>query len=481
MSDLTPLMDRVATLRATASTVTEESFRLICEGQALTAAIASELLAIRSMVESLGIEPPSILVGGTAIGDDDLQDLTIVEGDPWRLILAKSELAAKVRARPDEQTVLFFSMEGMIAWAKTRDPFVSTAQFEPDFSKPVTLRVHGLMAAFGGPELWVLPLHGDPPTLVADSQLPKTAAVNDVIHLNVDKLVKVSPRGWALTWGDLESSAAGHWRRLSCMVLAACLVQELRRSGHVTDVTIRGTKRVSISLAEGCADCSTNLVEKLVAAVQWVYSERPETRLKLVMDRLSIDIDDKQSFLAGLEAHLDEALKQAQDSYAFVILERKDAYFKEMRDLMKDMKAQADLYAAKIRDLVASVTRDILGVLVLIGFSFLGKFDTNNLRNLLASNELAILLKFLAGYLVLSCVLQMVTHWRDAQLAFAESQKWIGLLRNYTSKADSEEQFLAPIERRRLTLWFALTISAFLYAILAIAVWKLPTIMRCLL
>lgn len=481
MSNLTPLMDRVAALRAAASTVTEESFRLICEGQALTAEIASELLAIRSIVEGLNIEPPSVLVGGTAIGDEDLQDLTFVEGDPWKMILAKSELAANVSARPDDQTVLFFSLEGMVAWATTRDPFVCTSPLEPDFSKPVTLRVHGLTSAFGGPELWVLPLHGDPPTFVAGSHLPETAAVNDVIHLNVDKLVKVSPRGWALTWGDLEASAAGPWRRLSCMVLAACLVQELRRSANATDVTIRGTKRVSVSLAEGIADCSRGLVEQLVAAVQWVYSERPETRLKLVMDRLSIDIDGKQSFLTGLEAHLAEALKQAQDSYAFVILERKDAYYKEMRDLMKDMKAQADLYAAKIRDLVASVTRDILGVLVLIGFSFLGKFDANNLKHLLASDELALLLKFLAGYLVLSCVLQMITHWRDAQLAFAESQKWIGLLRNYTSKADSEDQFLAPIERRRLTLWVALAISALLYAILAIAVWKLPVIVRGLL
>lgn len=481
MVDLTPLMDRVAALRAAASMVKEESFRLICEGEALTAEIASDLLAIRSAVEGLNIEPPSVLVGGSAVDDDDLRDLSVVEGDPWKMILAKSELASKVSARPDEQTVLFVSLDGMAAWATTRDPFISPSSFDPDFSKPVTLRVNGLTSAFGGPELWVLPLDGDPPTFVEGSQLPETTAVNDVIHLNVDKLVKISPRGWALTWGDLESSAAGPWRRLSCMVLAACLVQELRMSANATDVTIRGTKRVSVSLAQGIAECSKNLVEQLIAAVQWVYSERPETRLKLVMDRLSIDIDGKQTYLTGLEEHLADALKQAQDSYAFVILERKDAYFKEMRDLMKDMKAQADLYAAKIRDLVASITRDILGVIVLIGFSFLGKFDTNNLKHLLASNELELLLKFLAGYLVLSCVLQLITHWRDAQLAFDESQKWIGLLRNYTSKADSEEQFLAPIKRRRLTLWGALGISALLYAILAIGIWNLPRVVLRLL
>jgi hypothetical protein len=57
-----------------------------------------------------------------------------------------------------------------------------------------------------------------------------------------------------------------------------------------------------------------------------------------------------------------------------------------MRELMKDMKAQADLFAAKVRDLVASLTRDILGVLVFIGFSFIGKFDQKNLASLLISD-----------------------------------------------------------------------------------------------
>lgn len=477
MSDLTSLLERVAALCAIASvSAEEESYRLVVEGTNLTAAIAAELLSIRSIVAGLGLDVPVVLVEGNSVEDADLQDLLLVGGEPWSMAVAKSDLAALVKARPDETTVLFFSLPAMVAWAKSRDPFTATTQLGPDFSKPVTLRVNGLTSGFGGAELWVLPLHGDPPTGVEGSLLPTTSAVNDVIHLNIDKLIKVSPTAWALTWGDLECSAAVPWLRLSCMVLAACLVQELRRSGDATDVTVRGTKRVSLRLADPDQKCPPEFAAQLVTAVQWVYAERAETRLKLVMDRLSIDLDDNQSFLTGLQSYIAAALQQAQDSYAFVILERKDAYFKEMRDLMKDMKAQADLYAAKIRDLVASVTRDILGVLVLIGFSFLGKFDPNNLRGLLASPELALLLKFLAGYLVLSCVLQMVTHFRDAQLAYSESARWLGLLRNYTSKGDAEDQFLKPIEKRRKTLWVALGLSAVLYAVLAVSVWTLPSI-----
>lgn len=68
--------------------------------------------------------------------------------------------------------------------------------------------------------------------------------------------------------------------------------------------------------------------------------------------------------------------------------------YNEMRELMKDMKAQADLFAAKVRDLVASLTRDILGILVFIGFSFIGKFDLKDLESLLLSNALSLVVKF---------------------------------------------------------------------------------------
>jgi hypothetical protein len=223
------------------------------------------------------------------------------------------------------------------------------------------------------------------------------------------------------------------------------------------------------------------LCAKLIAAVEWVYEERAETRLRLVMDRLSIDVDASSTLVAGLQLHLANALQQAQDSYAFVILDRKDAYHKELRELMKDMKAQADLYAAKVRDLVASVTRDTLGVLVLVGFSFLGKFDSNNLRALLESAELQLLLRCLSIYLIVSFVMQWTTHWRDASLAYKESLRWLSVLQSYTSKSDSRSNFLDPLDARRRTLWIALSVSGAMYAALAVAVWNLPKIAQSLL
>jgi hypothetical protein len=199
------------------------------------------------------------------------------------------------------------------------------------------------------------------------------------------------------------------------------------------------------------------------------------------MDRLSIDIEHGQTLLAGAEKYLAVALQQARDSYNFVILDRKDAYHKEVRELMKDMKSQADLYATKVRDLVNSLTRDILSVLVFIGFSFIGKFDQRNINALLESTELSLLVKFLAGYLVLSCVLQFSSHLRDANLAYQESLTWLDVLQHYSSRSDKQDRFLTPIDRRRVTLFVAMWIVGATYATLVLITWNLPFVIELLL
>ena len=41
--------------------------------------------------------------------------------------------------------------------------------------------------------------------------------------------------------------------------------------------------------------------------------------------------------------------EQAKERYSFVMLERRDAYAKELAILLKDLKQQSELYSAKLR------------------------------------------------------------------------------------------------------------------------------------
>ena len=479
MPAIADLLKATLELRGHAMQFFDESFRLTVEGESLSGAVKAALQQIDSLARQLGIDAPTVMISGAAVDTAELAS-DAFDDEPWTLVFGKSPLAQKMCARDDENTLLFFTTEGFLEWVGRIDPFQYPGKNEPDLARPTTIRVNGLTTAFGGPFLWVLP-PAEQASSVPTNKLPDQSDVHGLIHTNAVKPLRVCPSAYALTWGDIGSPAAKPLIRLSACVLAACLAQELKHTDDGYDATLRGTKRLSLPLYDSRQEISAEALFQLAEAVCWVYEERPETRLRLVMDRLSIDIEHGQTLLAGAEKYLAVALQQARDSYTFVILDRKDAYHKEVRELMKDMKSQADLYASKVRDLVSSLTRDILSVLVFIGFSFIGKFDQRNLHALLESTELSLLVKFLAGYLLLSCVLQFSSHLRDASLAYEESRTWLDVLQHYSSRSDKQDRFLTPIDRRRVTLFFAMGIVGFIYATLVLITWNLPFVIELML
>lgn len=481
MTTVVDLLQAIEKLRSHASQAIEESFRLIIEGDSLSESVRAKLTHALALFEQLEISPPTIWAADTneRIDADDLSGEDY-DGGPWRLVLGKTPIAELMQAREDEITLIFFSVDGFHQWLKAWDPFLHPTGNIPDLANPTTIRVNGLSNSVGGPLLWVMPPEGLPPS-IDDVALPEPADVHGLIHTNATKALRVCPKTYALTWGKLDSPEVAPLITLSAGVLSACLVQELRCVDGCYEATLKGTKRLSLPLFDPSQEVCADTLHRLIDAVSWVYEERPETRLGLLMDRLSIDIERGQSLLSGMEDHIEAALHQARDSYAFVILDRKDAYHKEVRELMKDMKAQADLYAAKVRDLVNTLTRDALGMLVFIAFSFIARFDRQNFQALLESNELALLVKLLAGFLVLSFTFQAIAHLRDVTLASKESETWLDVLQHYSSQADKQNRFLEPIRERRRTFYGALFIAGISYGLLAWAAWNLPELLSSLL
>lgn len=479
MPDISNLTRLIDALCGRSTEIDEESYRITIAGENLDEEVTNAVLELTASCAALAIAPPVFLAGGDPAQGNDLEDFRYLFGLPWRVVLAKDVLATQLHARDEEKTFLFFSVERYISWLSKVDPFTSATNNDPDFIGPTTFRVVGLPDAFGGPSFWALPPNGIAPSIPA-SNLPTATLVQSTIHINADRLISINPYGWALTWGKLDQAAAIAVSKLSVKVLASCLVQELKCKAEDLSVTLRGTKLLSVPIEKDFNN-QLALLPTLIEAVSWVYAERVETRLKLITDRLSIDFQHDESFLGGLKLHLQAALQQAYDSYAFVILERKDAYHKEMREIMKDMKSQADLYAAKVRDMVSSLTRDLLGILVFLGLSFIGKFDHKTLQALLQSDELSLLMKFMAGYLLLSCALQMLSHWRDSALSYNESQKWLSILQHYTSKTDNIERFTQPIDSRKTFLYVSMGVITVLYLLAAFIVWHLPFVASLLL
>jgi hypothetical protein len=479
---LIPLIEGLCT---SASEVTEESHRLVIRGEQLRPDQAALLVDIgKELAVVVPDEQPVMRVGGESVALNELEGDDSYLNVGWQFILAKARVSSLLRARSDETTVLFFSENRLCRWLEGIDPLTVQDGYAPDFSNPTTIRVVGLAEPFGGPLLWVLPVDMAAPDASQESGLPDSAETHGLVHVvSTGTSLRIAPRGWALTWGGLDSRSAKAFARLGCIVLGACLVHEIKRGDdHSLMVTIRGGRTHKLALWNSNSTLKwCELMKQLVEAVIWLYAERAETRLRLMTERLALDLNDGECWLACLQRHLPAALRQARDSYGFVILERKDAYFKEMRELMKDMKSQADLYAVKVRDLVSSLVRDTLGVLVFIAFSFVGKFDHQRLYQLLDSGELALFLKVLTAYLVVSFIVQIAAHWRDDQLSRSESENWLNVLQNYTGSQDKMDHFLAPLARRRTTLHVAMIISGVFYGVLALLVLNLPLVVKGML
>ncbi|WP_455811842.1 hypothetical protein [Pseudomonas graminis] len=492
MEALVRLIADIQDLIVKADHVMEDSYRLVLTGEFFSADVISSLLHIDRDVNLLSLPNPTLRLMNSNAGLDENIDIADADSyindgiqKKWTFTVSKTTLAKSFPAlRDSEEKVLFFSESNLVKWIDSRNPFTPASAFEPTFSDKTTFWVYGLSMPFGGDSLWVVPVGWDGELAPANfplQNLPSSQDVHGLLHLSVSHYFKINPNAFVITWGSLESSAASSFMRLSVLTLSCCLGHEIKGVDNEYYIVFKGTKRISKLLEFSANEELFELQTSLLKAVSWAYEERPETRLQLIMDRLSLDITESDNIFSGLKSYLDSSLQQSQDSYAFVILDRKDSYHKEMRELLKDMRSQADLYAAKVRDLVSNITRDILGVLAFVGFSFISKFDPTRLRGLLDSPELAILVKFLAGYLMLSCVLQIIAHLRDARLSRLENQNWLRVLQRYTSSQDNTDNFLSPIARRRRTLFISIFIMAILYVLLFLATWNLPAFIKFIL
>lgn len=484
MTQLSALADDLEALSIHAGSQSEHVNNLTLLGDAPTREALECLAKVFTSCLALNYTPEISL-------DNDLCDIEEIQGmlqggplpHTWRVVIHKPKiLEALPLLRPNEQRILFLLNTSFVSWARLLGAF---KKCEIDFTNPTTIIAAGLPDSFGGNLLWVLPIvkfEGfTPPHDTAIPKLPNSEDVRKLIHVITDQPTSINPASFALTWGNLSLPEATIFFRIYCVLLAGCLAQDIYISDGSVRCSIKGTKRLDLPLEDPLDPIMNEVGAKLTETVSWIYEERAETRQKLIADPLSIDLDPNKSLVSGLSKYLGNALKQAKDRYAFVILDRKDAYYKELRDIMKDVRAQADLYANKIRDLINALFRDLLGVLILIGLSLIAKFDPTKITSLGSSPEIVLFFRALSGYFVLSFFFQLISHSRDVSLSWSESNGWLDLMRDYTSDAELEERFRKPLKARRLTFWVAVFAVGTLYIALAFISWNFSLITKWLL
>lgn len=390
----------------------------------------------------------------------------------WRLNISKPILSKGLKTKDDDPSILFFFEEKIFkAWLDALNPLKSINNLFVE-NQSVLIFVAGLKASFGGPRLAVLPLDS---TEVIDSwwpfesELPEEKTLREHVHLVPSEPISLSPQSFELTWGDFGCNLASPFRRMSGMCAAAGFSDVIYGQEKIV---LKGVRHLQIPLLDESEEVPDKDALTLIqSALSWVYEERVDTRKRLLSDRLCLESDNEASFLSLLVQHLEDSLKQSKDQYRFVILDRKDEYAKELRDLLKDLRQQADLYAEKVRSLIAGLLRDTLAAFVFVALSLSSRLGSK--VDVLMSDAGVLFFKALSIYFIVSALFQATSAVRDIWLSDKELEEWSEVTREYFSRKEIHERINKDLRGRRNTFYFYMVLIVLSYSIMAGLSWNM--------
>ena len=419
----------------------------------------------------------TVRVNGEVTDSDELAS-TIKDSIPlekWQVLLHKEGMEWFHDKERDVWTIWFLTQIGFDKWVSDQDAFNRASSVFHEH-KATRILVNGLTRSFGGPLLAVdnLAANSIPDNWPFEYVGPDKDSIKLQVHLLAHGSIFLNPAPFLLTWGDVDSDIAAPFRVLSGRSIAACLTQEFYGNERVV---LKGARRLEIPLATNDdSPLTSSQLNALWEAVKWIYEERPEVRAGLVADRLSLDLLNGQSLVLGASRYIHDALMQSKEQYKFVIQDRKDSYAKELRDLQKDVQAQAGLFSEKVRSIMNSLLRDVLAALLLISLGLFSRVGRS--QEVLSSNEADLLFKALAVYLIVSLMLQLFVHLRDLYLSRRELSYWVNTTRTQLGVADIEKHLSEPLTARRHSFYGMMIILALIYFALAYATWNFQFLLR---
>lgn len=397
----------------------------------------------------------------------------------WKLVVSKAIISEKViEGEGGVSIVLFFDEKAYLGWITGLDPLkVKNNVFA--CSSSVLVLAPGLKKSFGGSRLAVIPLEDKslPIKWPSDDTLPSEGVIREHVHIVPSEPIRLCPRAFALSWGDMSNVSAKPFRTALALSLSSSLADVIY-GAHC--IVLKGFRHLELNLfAESDKEISSDFINLLQDALVWVYEERVDTRKKLLVDRLCLESINEDSFLSLLITNLDNALKQSKDQYRFVVLDRKDEYAKELRELLKDLRGQADLYAEKVRGLIAGLLRDSLAAFVFIALSLSSRLGAD--VGVLVSDIGLIFFKALGVYFIMSGALQITSSVIDLRLADRELAKWSEVTKEYISKVELDRRIKSDLSDRKAIFWVYVLLVLVIYFVLGLSSWNITLIVDFLL
>ncbi|UMY64678.1 MULTISPECIES: hypothetical protein [unclassified Flavobacterium] len=387
----------------------------------------------------------------------------LVNGSLWQMNINKTSRLEYNRAN------FFYDLVTFNTWARALEPFDKTNPLLSAY--PIRIYVNNLKHKIIASNYIICDPHLQLDFGAANG-LPSFDEVNSSIHVVSRDNFTIEPAKLLVTDGECNDSTAPFFE-MSAKALGACIVSEFVSRDSII---LRGVRRIDLVFYKNITALNIDQLRQLKSAVIWIYEERTDLKLKLFLDRLTLDIDLNQDYISELLRLNRSCLEQAKERYAFITFERKDQYQKELRELLKDLKGISDLYTNKVRTLLSNLLRDVLAGLLLIGITILSKVE--NVISVTNSPVINLVFKAFAAYFLLSIIFQSVFDFLDISKAKDEFIYWKRTSREYISELEFRKYLKETVERRELFTYCYYGFLIMTYLALSIISYKFIDILK---
>lgn len=270
--------------------------------------------------------------------------------------------------------------------------------------------------------------------------------VEDYIRINCNSDFIITPHKHIISWGNVNHVSKFFYRN-AILVLLSSLCDEITKDRKII---IRGHKNI-LSNIGGEIFIEDKLLEYqnlLLETYKWIYNNEDSFAVKkrLFAERVSLDIDQRLALYVSLYPILSDVFSQIKEQYSYIMYDRKDAYQKELKDLLRDIKNITELFSVKIRNILGNLLRDVLAGLILIGITLFSK--VSELSALFENNLINYVFKAFGLYFWGSALLQTIFDSIDVNRSFKEFDYWQNITRSYISSTKFSEYKEQTIYKR---------------------------------
>lgn len=384
----------------------------------------------------------------SGVADFNAPIASIEPGDRWSFSINKNVAVGEA---------YFFTIAGLVEGLRNED-----------LSGARTIRICGNFQAFSTYRAVFLPLE-----LEAVNLLPEPWKGEDdprqVVRILSEGVILPRSIAFWLLYGQTpsdDSDVYRCWRGVAIEKLGLSLPHEiLNRDG--LEVIIKGPRKLTLAVEREMPN-TQELFGQLVATVRWVYesADHLSSRHNFLIHDLVVEWEHSERWFEGLAKHLEEARRNAADSFRFYLVGETKEVLASLADLRRAMFSEVAQVSADVTELVSTLWKDLTLVIGAVLINLIPK-----------GSELhrpEVLYRVVICFIVVHFFFRVVTSWRKQRLNGQERDKWKRRLFRYIEESDYQELVDRPIASHLRTFWGSVMLLALVYTTLGITLWNPP-------